>query len=282
MNQQRKTGKKLRKNTTLQMVKIETYLKELSSLYYISHNLMERNAINTIIGNLETKLKAYFKNDIVEIKIFGSWKRDTTLPRKYDIKSDVDVMIIFDHYRLNKTPETYRTWLLKFANSNYVRSTTAKDFPTVRIDLYRITLDLIPTKKYILFGTSFQIPDKKNKWMYTDPDSFTNAVIRKNTMNGSRVKPVLRLIKAWNNHNGRPFDSYVLEKYVLENIWWGFYSSIEKSFFAACNSLSATSGTLIQNQKVKALQSHIAKVKICLENDNLPKAKEWLHKVLPK
>src|SRR5690606_5767709 len=215
------------------MISINTYLSTLASTYFISHGSTERNSINTSLSALKTNLKVHFKSDILSVEIFGSWKRDTTLPRKYDSYSDVDVMIIFDHDRLQRTPETYRNWIKTFAKSKYPRSVIQKDFPTVRIDMKHITFDLIPTKKSTWLFKSYQIPDKNNNWMETEPHSFTNIVIFKNSNNGSRVKPVLRLVKAWNANNGRPFDSYLLEKHVVDNVWWTFNTTIESAFFAA-------------------------------------------------
>lgn len=263
------------------MISINTYLNTLASNYFISHGSTERNSINTSLSALETSLKGHFKSDILSVEIFGSWKRDTTLPRKYDRYSDVDVMIIFDHDRLQKTPETYRNWVKGFAEKKYIRSAIQKDFPTVRIDMNHITFDLIPTKKTTWLLTTYYIPNKNNNWMTTVPHSLTNTVISTNTNNGSRVKPVLRLIKAWNAFNGCPFDSYILEKHVVENVWWSFNTSVESAFFAACKSLSTWGGTTFQNQKVQTLHTNVNWVKNYLEKDDMIKAKQWLHKILP-
>lgn len=263
------------------MASLNTYLNNLASSYFISHGSIERNAINLSLETVQKWLKEYFGKDIKSIEIFGSWKRDTTLPRKYDSYSDVDIMIIFDHERLQKTPETYRTWIKAFAEKKYSTSQIQKDFPTVRIDMTHITFDLIPTKKTTWLFINHYIPDKFNSWMTTDPHAFTNTVITKNTTHSSIVKPVLRLVKAWNSNNGRPFDSYLLEKKIVENVWWSFNTSIESAFFAACKSLSTWGGTAFQNQKVQTLHNNIDWVQEYLGRDDIDKAKQWLHKILP-
>ncbi|CAG5077562.1 SMODS domain-containing nucleotidyltransferase [Parvicella tangerina] len=263
------------------MVSLNTYMNSLASSYYISHGSYERTAINGSVITIQKWLNEYFGKDILEVEVFGSWNRDTTLPRKYNSNSDVDIMIIFDHERLQNTPETYRTWLKGFAEKKYSRSQIQKDFPTVRVDMKHITFDLIPTKKTSFLITSYYIPDINNNWMSTEPHSFTNTVVSKNTTHGSIVKPVLRLIKCWNANNGQPFDSYLLEKHVIENVWWFFNNSIEDAFFAACKSLSSWGGTTFQNSKVQTLHNNVDWVREYQRRNDLSKAKQRLHKILP-
>jgi predicted nucleotidyltransferase len=264
------------------MLSLNSYLSDLASDYFISHGTIERGSINTSIETLKTRLKAHFGNDVLSIEVFGSWKRDTTLPRKYDSYSDVDIMIVFDHERLQFTPETYRNWLKNFAELKYGRSVIQKDFPTVRIDMTHITFDLIPTKKTNWLITSYYIPDVNNHWMPTEPNKFTNEVISSNTINNSKVKPVLRLIKAWNSFNGRPFNSFELEQLAVHNIYWGLYPSTEKAFFAVCKIIPNWTGTANRNQKVSTLRNNLEWVEHYLANEDITKAKQWLHKILPQ
>lgn len=263
------------------MASLKTYLTQLSSNYYISHGSYERNQIISSISTIKSRVKTHFGNDVNDIQIFGSWDRDTTLPRKYDGHSDIDFMIIFNHQTLQKTPETYRNWVKSFAELKYPLSTIQKDFPTVRLDMTHITFDLIPTKiEAGIFNSYYYIPDSGNNWMSTDPYSFNNELKTANTNNNFIIKPIMRLMKAWNAKAGYPFNSFDLEKKILANtIFW--YKDIETGFYAAADCLSTWSGTTTQNTKVTSLQANLKNVKYHLDQGNVINAKLWLHKVLP-
>ena len=57
----------------------------------------EKASINTSISTLEYRLELFFGSDIVEKFKFGSFTRDTILPRKADSNSDIDYMIVFNN-----------------------------------------------------------------------------------------------------------------------------------------------------------------------------------------
>jgi hypothetical protein len=191
-------------------------------------------------------------------------------------------MIVFNHSAINNTPETYRKWVLEFAQSKYSTSLSKKDFPTVRLDMNHITFDLAPTKlESVFFGSQHYIPDSGNKWMATDPFSFTQSVKQKNINNKSVVKPALRLVKAWNAKAGYPFDSFELEKYIVNNVFWSWNQSVESAFFAAMNSLPTWGGTQLRANKVHSAQSNIKTIKAYLDNNDVNMAKLWLHILLP-
>jgi predicted nucleotidyltransferase len=262
------------------MVSLKTILTKKASEYFISHGSTERAKINTSISTIKTRIKSDFGKDVNEVKIFGSWDRDTTLPRYYDILSDVDIMIVFNHEFLNRTPETYRKWVKEFAEYRYATSIIQKDFPTVRLDMNHITFDLIPTKIDGFLFQSHYIPDKGNNWMITDPFKFTESVKSANSNNNSIVKPILRLIKAWNAHNNYPFNSYVLEKWILENVsFWN--KDVESGFYTAANSFTTWGLTTFQQQKVTSLKNNIGKIEDCLKKNNLIGAMSWLDRILP-
>lgn len=259
------------------MASLNTYLNDLSYTYYIGRDAIERQGINTSISTVTTRLKNYFGNDIKEISVFGSWKRDTALPRYYDQKSDIDILIVFDHQRLNRTPQTYREWLLQFANKKYPTSVSAKSFPTVRIDLKHITLDLVPA---IYDWWNYSIPSSTNQWMITNPTSFNNNVVNQNTNRNGIVKPILRLIKAWNANANYPFSSYDLEQKALNSL--GFMNTVQDGFFSVCLNLPFFFVSQKTSSAVQKLRNDINNVKYQLNNNNLNYAKAELHKVLPQ
>lgn len=111
-------------------VSINGRLLQLANEYYINYGSTEQKKIDVSVASLISKLKNHFGNEVQNIIEFGSYKRDTILPRRYDDQSDVDLMIIFNHGSLQVTPGTYRNYLVKFAESKYSRSDVFKSSPT--------------------------------------------------------------------------------------------------------------------------------------------------------
>ncbi len=262
------------------MITINQYLTNLASNYFIGYGTTERSKIDTSIATLIKNLKSYFGDEIKDVKVFGSYQRDTILPRKYDSKSDVDIMIIFDHDKLNLQPKSYRQKIVRFVSEYYWNSLSKMDFPTVRIDLLHITLDLIPTKVDGFFGM-YYIPDRNNQWMTTDPDKFTKDLQYKNTSNSYVVKPVIRLVKSWNAGSNYPYESFKLEKKIEERMFWA--GKVEEDFFGIVDYLSSWDlDSQGAKEKLMVFKNAISYVKDYLKQNNEMMAKKWLHRVLPE
>ena len=82
---------------------VNSYLETLASSLVL--NSTEKNHITTSISTIKTRLNNYF-SEIKDAIIFGSYSRDTILPRKADEKSDVDIMVIFDNPNFYK-PQSF-------------------------------------------------------------------------------------------------------------------------------------------------------------------------------
>jgi predicted nucleotidyltransferase len=264
---------------------INSYLRNLSFEYYYLKNNSEEimridASLNNLLNNLDKDLGILIKRRFV----FGSYDRDTILPRKIDKNSDIDLMIVFNHTKYERTPETYRSWLKIFADKYYKErygSVVVKSFPTVTIRLGAINYDLVPAKEEIFLSTSFlYIPSKSEGWQITNPNDVKNKLIQANTQYNSIVRPIIRLMKAWNCTNDYPYGSYELELFVTGLNYYG--DDIQKGFFYAVGQLLTSYGDPQSKQdKVNSLKYNIGKVKDCLEQDDSVKAKQWLHRVLP-
>lgn len=268
-------------------ISINGRLLHLANEYYINYGSSEQIKIDSSVTTLKSRLKAYFENGIINIIEFGSYKRDTILPRKYDEHSDVDLMIVFNHASLNVSPGTYRNYLIDFADKKYSRSDVKKSSPTVVLELDHIKYDLVPTyiqvNPYINIQTVY-IPQSDNSWMTTDPNGFNAELTRANTANGSNIKKVIRLLKAWNAKVSYPLESYKLEQFVTRLTYWNWNgTTLESYFFQAIEGMPTnTAGNfLYQNPKIVALKENAKKVKECLQSDNVDGANRWLAHILP-
>ena len=181
----------------------------------------ERIRIKNSIENLSYWLKHKLNGEIEEIFPFGSWTRNTILPRAYDENSDIDIMIVFkqngysDYY--NKA-EYFRSKLRTFATTSYPLSYVRKDAPAVKLELGFIKYDLVPAVSYWMPGL-FNIPHTSPslEWMLTQPKDLDPIVSQLNVRyGGNLVRNVIRLCKYWNKSgNHTAMASYQLESFIL-------------------------------------------------------------------
>lgn len=209
-----------------------SYLRETANGLVLSQN--EKTSIDVSINNLRSKLRDYFGNEIVEQIRFGSSTRGTILPRKADLKSDIDYMIVFNNSDELK-PQTFIQRLKRFAESKYSRSEIHQSHPTVVLILNHIKFDLVPAYKNGFWGASLYIPAPKDdfmEWTATDPNGFNQKLSDANQSNNYLIKPMIRLVKYWNAQNNYVFESYELERSLVNK---GFYNcyNLKDYFFKA-------------------------------------------------
>jgi len=260
---------------------INNHLKGIAAELFIKRDSAERNKINISIDNIFNKLEDYFHDTINELKVFGSYTRDTILPRAFDPHSDIDILIQFNTGEYQKLkPESYRSHLKKFSEIHYPNSLIAKDHPSVVIELHHIKFDLVPS----IFDEgwiydSIEIPDKDGGWQETNPDKFDKKVTKANKEYNSIVKPIIRLLKYWNATHGYPFFSYELESAVAEmDFNWDNY---ESGFLYAIKELSVYDFPDWAEKKVDALKDNGKWIREYLTRDNIGKAKEVVSRILP-
>lgn len=205
-----------------------TYLTNLSSQLVLSTE--ERISIGVSLGFLKTKLSNWsHSSDIQEQAVFGSYDRDTILPRKYDDGSDVDYMIVFKNPN-QLQPETFRTWLKKFAEDKYTRSEIYLDYPTTVLELSHIKFELVPAIKP--YWGSYMIPANTtifSKWQSTNPFTLKNTITEANKINHN-IRPLIRVMKYWNVLNGKPYASYELEQKIANMPFW-YSKNLEECFY---------------------------------------------------
>ena len=266
-------------------VSIDSYLRTLSYNYYLKRDATETNKISSSVAYLLSNLDTELGWRINRRFIFGSYDRGTILPRTIDSKSDVDIMVVFNHTEYERTPETYRNWLKRFADKYYKNrygSDVIKSFPTVTIRLNDIHYDLVPAKEesHWYRGTTLYIPELGNVWQSTDPSDVSTNLTAANTKYNSIVKPIVRLLKAWNCTKGYPYDSYKLELAITEMNFNG--DNVESGFFYAANRLPTSySDSYTKSSKLSSLKYNLDNVRRELNANNYERAKHWLHRILP-
>lgn len=187
----------------------------------LSWNDVQRQAIKTSIQTLADRARGFFRDSgLIDINVFGSWSRNTILPRKYDPQSDIDIMFAFDranHCQMNS--ESVRAKVKRFADYYYSSSEVHLDAPCVKLEMGHIKFDLVPAIPRQWIG-GYEIPNGAGGWMDTDPDQLDDKLVTMNKlMDGNVVRRVVRLCKYWNKAKEHSaLTSYQLENFVLDNI----------------------------------------------------------------
>lgn len=261
-------------------VGLNNYIKRLASELFIKPRSLERRQIDNSISILVSKLNAHFNDQIDKVIVFGSYTRDTILPRNFDQNSDIDLMVQYSNKYERLNPESYRTQLRKFAGLNYSKSIVLKDHPAIVIELNHIKFDLVPA----IFDEgwiydSIEIPDKNGGWMETEPNKFNSELTESNKQYSFVVKPIIRLLKYWNASHGYPFYSYELEKTIASFSFSG--DNYESGFLYAIDKLNSYDLPDWGKQKVESLKKNAEVVKDYLSDQNIEKAKRTLKRILP-
>lgn len=210
---------------------VNSYLENLSSKLVIKPD--EKSSIKTSIDTLEKRLGYYF-NNINEHFCFGSYTRETILPRLADSNSDIDYMIVFSNPN-NYKPQTLLNHLKKFAEIYYSSSEIFQSYPTLVLNLNHIKFELVPAYNVGFYYKDYKIPAPSSNyedWISTDPNSFNKSLVDKNVVNNSKIKPMIRLIKYWNSLNGHIYSSYQLEKHLI-NVNYGYFANSLRDYFSA-------------------------------------------------
>jgi predicted nucleotidyltransferase len=262
---------------------INYHFKNIASKYYLKNDSVEllriESSINNLFKNLDEDLKYLMNRKF----IFGSYDRDTILPRKYDSNSDIDIMVVFNHTKYERTTETYRSWLKLFAEKYYKNrygSEVVKSFPTITIKLNNINYDLVPAKEEDLtFLKRLYIPGEYG-WISTNPNDVKNNLLEVNKNYNFIVKPIIRLLKGWNSNANYPLNSYDLELQVSKMNF--FNDTIETGFFWAAKRLSLSSNAAQwKKDKLTSLRSSVYKIEDALTKDDEIKALIETNRILP-
>jgi len=262
-------------------VGLNNYLKKISSELFIKYGSEERRKIEKSIANIDNKLAEYYNDQIDQSIVFGSYTRDTILPRQFDTNSDIDILIQFNTNDYDKLkPESYRNQLKRFAEVYYPNSIVIKDHPSIIIELQHIKFDLVPS----IFDEGFiynsiEIPDKDGGWLETEPEEFNKNLTRANTSYNSIVKPIIRLLKYWNASHEYPYFSFDLETEIADMNFNN--DNYESGFLYAIKKLSDSYLPVWASNKLNTLKSNGDNVKEYLERGEIQKAKKSLERILP-
>ena len=232
-----------------------SYLQKKASDAILSSS--ENDSIRKSIVTLQTRLRIHFGTTIKIHFQFGSSTRGTILPRSMDDRSDIDYMIVFGE--TGYMPQTYLNRLKIFVEKYYSSSEIYQSNPSIVLVLNHIKFDLVPATQDLWLR--LQIPNGTSQWQYTDPNDFNKKLIAVNNSNISLIKPTIRLIKYWNAENGYPYQSFSLEKWIIELSFWSCVNQKDYLFTVFDNLITNPENTQGLNNKIIRAKNIITNVR---------------------
>ncbi len=193
---------------------VNSHLTALSNFAIVRDR--ERDCIQRSLATLQDRLNRHFGTNISNQFVFGSYSRNTILPRSMDTNSDVDYMIVLTDS--SARPQTYLNRLRRFVEAYYSRSEIFQSNPTIVLSLNHIKFELVPAINDWFSG--LKIPAKTSAyedWISTDPTGFNQQLTSANQAHRNLIKPLIRIMKYWNARNRYPFDSYELEQDIVQH-----------------------------------------------------------------
>lgn len=146
----------------------------------------------------------------------GSYGRETIVRWKRDI----DIMVALDDTYWPRYQSNSRAFLYdirNMLNDAYGDTTVSSKQVAVRMMLSGgLQVDLVPTFVHDYGG--FLMPNGQYGWQRTNPPYHDALMTAANARLQSRLKPLVRLMKAWNQTNGSHLRSFHLEM-IVERIW---------------------------------------------------------------
>lgn len=193
---------------------LNTYLDNTASNLIIKGD--EKDAISRSLDVFKARMENYFflheTVSLKEIKVFGSYARDTDLPRTVDSGTDVDIMLMMDDD--GSTPQTYLDLVRRAVEAKYSTSDIKQSSPTIVLQMNHIKFEITPA---IQSYSQYKIKDPWGGWMYTNCLTDFINLTTANTNNRCKIKPIIRLVKYWNKtKNGRGFATYKIEKNIVD------------------------------------------------------------------
>jgi predicted nucleotidyltransferase len=246
----------------------------------------DREKIDVSINSIKQKLELYFKEDgLREVRVFGSYDRNTLMNRDIDVESDVDILVVFEDQQWQS--QTYLNKFKQFAETYYSKSEVYQDHPTIVIKLGHIKFELVPCRHSTTFlfnNDEFFIPKKQAgevEWIETEPNELKDKISEYKGADREQLLNLILLFKYWNLDIGFQYNSFQVENFVLKHFYRSY--ELEENFFRCIDHLSTTSNSQpSQNGANVVAKMSYEKIDILLDNHMEEYALMEIKKILPE
>lgn len=238
----------------------------------IASNLISRNdekdAIDNSVEVFKNRIRDFFtKNNfynLQDIKVYGSYERNTNLPQLADVDTDVDIMLVMNND--GSMPQTYLNRVRSAVEAKYSRSDIKQATPTIILQMQHIKLEITPA---ILKAGRYLIKRGDNGWLCTSCLTDFDNLAKANQNNYNMVKPLIRLLKYWNvSKNNKAFSSYQIEKEIVHYYLECRNQRYNTKLYLLCGFIQLRKLSMTNNQ-MDFLNKTINRVKTAIKKEKL-------------
>lgn len=240
---------------------VNTYLTNLDKYLVLEKD--KKDKIEKSIGFIKQKLWGIFQDRLTEVKVFGSFAKDTYINQ--DLDSDVDILVVFKSKDFQ--PQTYLNQIKSFATDHYSRSNIYPDHPTIAIEMEHVKFEIVPAIYVSTDEVRIPAPRTKDlKWITSYPTRIQTKLNDKDKNNKELIKPLIRIFKYLNALNNKPYSSFEIEKFIVNKTY--DCKDLKDYFYSAAYSLTDIAQTIEQKKFYDMLKERRRRLRV-LETNNL-------------
>lgn len=147
----------------------------------------------------------------------GSHRRFTLIRPERDV--DVLAPLASAYWGVyEKDSRSFLYWVREKLKKNYSTTRISTRGLSIKLAFNVIEADVVPCFKRR--GEGFLMPDGSKGWMATNPPFHIDMMAASNVAHEEKLKPIVKLLKAWNTDNTHHLQSFHVEL-MTERIWAG-------------------------------------------------------------
>lgn len=181
--------------------------------------LIGRQALTSIQEKTVTergmRLGIYFTSNFTMAETpfyIGSFARQTSCAsqRDIDMMAPFSVSVYWDRYKNDSRAFLY--WVRNHLNDHYHSTEVSSRQVAVTLDFTIIAMDVVPCFRRT--GGGYLMPNGAGGWMATNPPFHTQMIAAADKAKAQRLRPLVKLLKAWNIANDHLLSSFHTELMV--------------------------------------------------------------------
>jgi len=148
----------------------------------------------------------------------GSYARSTLIRPERDI--DLLAPLSANEYwqRFKDDSKVFLYWVRGKLNEGYEKTRVSSRGLSVKLDFSIVEADVVPC--FVRRGEGYLMPNGAGGWLATNPRFHMKLMSDSNVASGSRLKPLVKLAKAWNVAHSHHLGSFHVEL-MVERMWRG-------------------------------------------------------------
>ncbi len=176
----------------------------------------EGAAIEAAIGDLRRLFCETLDRQARPLRLFGSHERGTMLPPWQDPEACIDALIPF--HDLGLPAWEYLNMTRSILETRIGADLVACERVDMRLSLGHTRIRLLPAVQSpggpmrIIRGDRGPLT-----WLKIDPDGAKERLNQADNAHQGCIKPLVRIIKAWNAHSSHPMGGYAVENAILNH-----------------------------------------------------------------